>query len=261
MLTYIGWALAAILTFLLIVLVCPVRYRCEAGNQGGFLDIILLFGLYTKHIDLNGAPEDEEEPRETEPVKPGTAGQNQEKEMKAPASSQPAGMEPAGTAAEAEEGPDEHTEGKGAAETVPERAAEPCGEAKSGGQAETVEENETAPAHPSNAKVLIYAWRNGTIHLALALLRSIYHHAKPKEFLITGTAGLGDPMETGIAAGLAYAAIPGAIRIDWNYTESVCRITVKAKGRIVPAYLLWVGGRFILEKPVRETLRYRRNEE
>lgn len=256
MLGYIGWALCAVLALLILLLVCPVRYRCEVGNEGGFLDIILLLGLYKKHIALDKKLGTEEEKPE-EGIK--AAGSH---EAPAPDTNEPQTMNDR-TASQPEMGKADREARRAeqkTEESIEETASEsPAGSGDSGNAAP--EEDEEAPRRPSSARVLLYAWRNGTIHLTLAFLRQIVRHAGPKEFLITGTAGLGDPMETGLAAGLAYAMLPGICRIDWNYTDSICRLTAKIKGRIIPIYLLWIGGRFLAEKPVRDVWRYRKTGE
>lgn len=253
MLAVIGWGLVGLLAVLFLLLVCPIRYRCEAGNGGGFLDVILLLGLYKKHIDFG----------EMAGEKPGDMPKERMAEEKA-------------EKGESKDSPQDKTFPGG--EETPEASAEPEGipaakdrEGTAGvpsGSTEEMPEGSTAKdeaASPSAARVLLFAWENGTIHLALRFLREMYQHVKPQEFLITGTAGLGDPMETGIAAGCLYAALPGVSRIDWNYTEAVCRLTIKAKGRLIPAWILWCGARFLAQKPVREVMRYRklgiRNEE
>lgn len=256
MLAVIGWGLGALLALAVLLLVCPIRYRSEAGAGGGFLDIILLFGLYRKHVAWHG---DRESPKEStkEPKREGSHGLL---EPEADPSSS-VDQEKSKTNGETAAGPSSQAARDGAA---PEKQGrEPADGTKPDRSAESAD----APAEPgegekrpSAASVLLYAWHNGTIHLALTLCRSVIAHAKPSVFLITGRAGLGDPMETGIAAGLTWAALPGAARIDWDYTESLCQLTLKLQGRIIPLYLLWLGGRFLAAKPVRETVRYRKLE-
>ena len=56
----LGWLAAFILAVLAILFFAPVRYRCEADGDGGFLEISLFFGLYRKRIRWP-----EEEPAET----------------------------------------------------------------------------------------------------------------------------------------------------------------------------------------------------
>lgn len=244
MLAWIGWTLVGLLVLILLLLVCPVRYRCEAGEAGGFLDVILLLGLYTKHMAFR------------EPDREKAGGGPEEQRAEDTAEEHKPKASPADTPLS---GGGETSEAIPAEKDIEERAGEPS---ESGNReelpAESAGEDEGASPSPSAAKVLLFAWENGTIHLTLHLLRALYHHAKPQEFLITGTVGLGDPMETGIAAGCLYAALSGVSRIDWNYTEPVCRLTIKAKGRLIPAWLLWQGVRFLAQRPVRETMRYRK---
>lgn len=241
----LGWLAVFILAVLAILLVAPVRYRCEADGDGGFLEISLFFGLYRKRLHW---PEEEpaetgeaaEPPADEEKPAGGASAPVEEKKPEPERGVQPS--EQVEVPEETKETSAEVQRGESSAESLPE----------TGGDAETVEA-ETSKL--SRLDLLLYAWNNGTVHLLLDLIRKIIAHGKPGYFQISGTAGLGDPMETGVAAGLTYAMLPGICRIDWNYTEKILALTLRAHGRLIPAYLLYIGGKFLAEKPVREMIK------
>ena len=106
---------------------------------------------------------------------------------------------------------------------------------------------EEDPARPGALDVLSFAWDNGAIR-----------HSRPKTFLVCGRAGLGDPMKTGVAAGLCYAAVPGCCRVEWVYTERCFDLSVKAEGSVIPLYILYILIRALASGPVRRTMAYRK---
>lgn len=241
----LGWLAAFILAVLAIMLFAPVRYRCEADGDGGFLEISLFFGLYRKRLRWP-----EEEPAETGEKTPvdektpvgGASAPVEGKKPEPESGAQP--QEPAEVPEETEETSVEVPRSEPHAESLPDT---------DGDAEKAVVEAETSK--PSRLDLLLYAWNNGTVHLLLDLIRKIIAHGKPGYFQISGTAGLGDPMETGVAAGLTYAMLPGICRIDWNYTEKILALTLRAHGRLIPAYLFYIGGKFLAEKPVREMIK------
>lgn len=238
--TIFGWLVVLLLVAAAIILLSPVRYRCEADGNGGFLEISFFFGLYKKRICW---PEDEEEieiadiPVEDLPMPVDTdraVPPKREAEKKAPDIDAKA--------------------------RSPEKEMDPQGREMPAGQPEAesdsgVEEEAEKEKKSSRLDLLLQAWDNGTIHLLLDFIRKVIAHGKPGYFRITGEAGLGDPMDTGIAAGLTYAILPGVCRIRWNYTEKILDLSLKARGRLVPAYLFYIGGQFLSEKPVREIVK------
>lgn len=117
---------------------------------------------------------------------------------------------------------------------------------------------EEDPARPGALDVLSFAWDNGAIRLLLRAAGKLYRHSRPKTFLVCGRAGLGDPMKTGVAAGLCYAAVPGCCRVEWVYTERCFDLSVKAEGSVIPLYILYILIRALASGPVRRTMAYRK---
>lgn len=117
---------------------------------------------------------------------------------------------------------------------------------------------EEDPAQPGALDVLSFAWDNGAIRLLLRAAGKLYRHSRPKTFLVCGRAGLGDPMKTGVAAGLCYAAVPGCCRVEWVYTERCFDLSVKAEGSVIPLYILYILIRALASGPVRRTMAYRK---
>lgn len=213
-------AAAVLVLFLLAVLLCPVRYRCRADRQGGLAEVSLLGGLYRKRMIW---PEPEEVPAaETE--------EENASDIPEPDAPQPVEAEtpvlldgeghPAGPLPAEEEAQDEETK------------------------------------KPGVLAVLSFAWDNGTIGIVLRAAGKLYRHSRPKKLRLSGRAGLGDPMQTGVLAGLLYAALPGASDITWDYTGRCFDVTAEAEGRVVPLYILYILGGVLASGPVRRTRAY-----
>lgn len=211
-----GWLIAgACLLLLAAVLLTPVRYRCEAARNGGYVEIRLFGGLYRKRKTFA---------EETPPEEAGDAAEKMEKE--APLVLDEEGRLPSETAEETKENKKDR--------------------------------EEEDPARPGALDVLSFAWDNGAIRLLLRAAGKLYRHSRPKTFLVCGRAGLGDPMKTGVAAGLCYAAAPGCCRVEWVYTERCFDLSVKAEGSVIPLYILYILIRALASGPVRRTMAYRK---
>lgn len=242
MMTILGWLLFFVLVAVAALLLSPVRYRCEANGNGGFLEISFFFGLYKKRICW---PENEEEieiadiPVEELPL-PVDMGREEAVQPKAEAEKRAPDID----AKEPSLGEEmDHPKGEPPASLLATKA-------DLGEEAKTQKKGK-----PSRLDLLLQAWDNGTIHLLLDFIRKLIDHGKPGYFRITGEAGLGDPMDTGVAAGLTCALLPGVCHIQWNYTEKILDLSLKARGRLVPAYIFYLGGQFLSEKPVREMIK------
>ena len=109
---------------------------------------------------------------------------------------------------------------------------------------------------PGALAVLSFAWDNGTIGIVLRAAGKLYRHSRPRKLRLSGLAGLGDPMQTGVLAGLLYAALPGASDITWDYTGRCFDVTAEAEGRVVPLYILYILGGVLASGPVRRTRAY-----
>lgn len=228
-------AFLALLSFLAAVLLglllWPVRYRFRLDKNGGELVVTLFGGLLRKERRWPGPPEEggnrADAPTDTEQ-------QDQSATESAPMSS-----------AESEEtAPD----GAGNVSGAPDAAGEEDGAADTAGDGEPEER-----PRPGALAVLSYAWDNGTIRILLRALARLWRHSRPGQISFTGRLGLGDPMETGILAGLLYAVFPGCTRIDWCFTDRVFDAAVEGKGRIIPLYVLYIAGGVLVSGPVRRT--------
>lgn len=213
-------AAAVLVLLLLAVLLCPVRYRCRADRQGGLAEVSLLGGLYRKRMAW---PEPEEAPAaETEE---GNASDESEPEAPQPVEAETPLL----------------LDGEG-------HPAEPL-------PAETEAQDEETKK-PGALAVLSFAWDNGTIGIVLRAAGKLYRHSRPRKLRLSGRAGLGDPMQTGVLAGLLYAALPGASDITWDYTGRCFDVTAEAEGRVVPLYILYILGGVLASGPVRRTRAY-----
>ncbi len=80
-------------------------------------------------------------------------------------------------------------------------------------------------------------------------------HGMIRYLTITGTLGLARPHETGMAAGLLYAAIPGSITdLRFSFTEEYYDCTIRSAGRLYPAVCIGYTAAFIVSRPVRTRL-------
>lgn len=249
----LGCLLAGLLLFLLALVLCPVRYRVEFSRAGGFAEISLLLGLYKKRKTVSA----KKAAAETRPER-GAAPVKLEKEtpVELDADGKPLTAETPRT----EEAMETKPEPARGGETPPEKAPEPVKENRVDispreNKNEDGNEETKKSSRPSAASIFWFAWKNGTVRLALAALGKILRHTAPGEFSVEGRAGLGNPADTGIAAGLCAAALPTACRVEWDYTEKCADLTVKARGRAIPLYVLYLAAALALKRPVRETMR------
>lgn len=229
-----AWALAAVLALLLAALLCPVRYHLYIGRDGGAAEVRFFGGLYTKRVRW---PEEEEDAE----------------------ASAASGMKEDGEAAPAPVEKERplvlDRDGRPAARDGADEAS------AAGAKEEDVPADETPPAtetrRPSTLAVLSFAWENGTLRILLCAAGRLYRHSRPRHLVLAGRAGLGDPMKTGVAAGLVYAAFPGACRIAWDFTGAVFDVCAEARGRVVPLYVLYIIGGVLAAGPVRRTRAFR----
>lgn len=253
-----SWLVILLLVLLVLLagaLLCPVRYRCEADSGGGILDISFFFGLYRKRFQWPSAD------RAERSGTPDGGGWQEREEISAPAEEEtPPDRGTAyamqETAPAAERGGSDGTD----AEKPAQDATEGCGTADIPRPSEYPCETEAEMAREvSSGELLRRALENGSLFCLLHMLRRLYRHLRPAAFFLSGRAGLGDPADTGMAAGLLYAALPGSVRIDWDYTEPCLALSFSASGRAVPGYILWLLAGLWAAKPVRELMRYRKS--
>ena len=241
-----AWALAAAALFLLAALLCPVRYRLYMSRAGGAAEARFFGGLYTKTVRW---------PEASAPEEPERLPDGAETAASAPV---PVEKEtPLVLSRDGRPAADGALTGPGAARAAEERAPEAADRAADTDGADTPETTEEPPAdeekRPGIPAVLSYAWNNGTLRILLRAAGRLYRHSRPRHLVLAGRAGLGDPMKTGVAAGLVYAALPGACRIAWDFTGAVFDVSAEARGRIVPLYVLYIIGGVLAAGPVRRT--------
>ena len=256
--------LGALLALLLFVLLCPVRYRCRVSPEGGLAEVRLFGGLWKKRVQWPGgeAETDAAEMQEAEALIKemplGSGSEEQAAEKRSGAAPQTAETSDGASATEGK--PAGETQAAGGAkssEEAPDDESEAAGGAN--GSEETPSgEGDERPARPGTAAVLSFAWKSGAAGVLLRAAGRLYRHSRPSFFRLTGRCGLGDPMETGLLAGLLYASLPGANHIDWDYTARVFAVTAEAAGRIVPLYVLIIFCSVLASGPVRRTNAYRR---
>ena len=73
-----------------------------------------------------------------------------------------------------------------------------------------------------------------------------------------GEFGTGDPMQTGLLAGMAKAFLPEAAKnVVWKYIEPSYKLKGKGQGRIIPFYAVYIVLRLAASAPARQFWRYR----
>ena len=97
-----------------------------------------------------------------------------------------------------------------------------------------------------------YVLNEPFIETGTAYLLQILRHSRMRSFYLKGSLGFPEPYETGIFAGILYAAIPSNINeLRFNFVEEEYDCQGYAAGRVYPAVLLTYSINFILSKPVR----------
>lgn len=229
-------ALLALLAAVLLGLLWPMRYRFRLDKNGGELVVTLFGGLIRKERRWPGAKE--AGARADAP----TDGEKEDQSATEAAPVPPAKSE--------ETAPD----GAGNVSGAPDAPQTPDAAGEEDGAADTAGDGEPEDRlRPGALAVLSYAWDNGTIRILLRALALLWRHSRPGQLSFTGRLGLGDPMETGVLAGLLYAVFPGSTRIDWCFTDRVFAAAVEGKGRIIPLYVLYIAGGVLVSGPVRRT--------
>lgn len=229
----IGWILLGLLglvLLLLLLLALPIGYACDAAKGGGSFVISFAGGLYRKRLVY---PAKEKGTASEEPP--------EEKKEKAPAE------------AVKKEEPIRLT-ADGHPEKAPAGEKEMKADEAESGKADAEEAGEGA----GNWALFCHAVDNGAAGIVLRAVWKILRHSSPGEISFTGRMGLGDPMRTGILAGVMYAVFPSASRITWDYTDKVTDAAFHMKGRIVPLYIIYIAIETALARPVRSVLAMKR---
>lgn len=259
-----GAAVSVLIFLLFLLLILPVTYEVRLSPEEGEGKVSFLGGAVKKRFirSFGNAPEEREGTAEGEEKEEGIISIAQE----VPAAAK--GETPSPCTEDKEKniikGNGESPAEEGAA---PEgKDAEAPGRTEEGGKdacfSEAEEPHEAAEGgKPSFWEVFHFALENGALREAFQCLSSLFRHSRPKTCRMEGAFGTGDPMATGIAAGMAEAFFPPASSLDFSYTERIFSIHAVWKGRIIPLYVLWLAGRFCFSQPVREVRRFRKGRQ
>lgn len=86
-------------------------------------------------------------------------------------------------------------------------------------------------------------------------IRAVFRHSWIREFSLQGVLGFSQPYYMGMAAAVGYACFPEYMgRIRFSFTEAVCDIDGRAKGRIIPLVLAGYTLRLLACRSVRAAL-------
>ncbi|MBF1129360.1 MAG: hypothetical protein HXL70_04860, partial [Dialister invisus] len=201
---------------LFLFLLIPIRYRFILEIKHFAVTVEFIFGLYKKTIELSGKKRERiaDTDEKIEELLFADEGR--------PAAAQRAKMILADKA-EPEKAPEEKTK-ENKEEKHKESADEGKGEKKK---------------HPPLWKQLRFAIHNGLAENIFKALAVILVHSMPRKWNFCGEFGTGDPMQTGLLAGMAKAFLPEATKnIVWKYIEPSYKLKGKGQGRIIPFYVV-----------------------
>lgn len=148
-------------------------------------------------------------------------------------------------------------------ETEPEKAPEEkTKENKAEKHKESADEGKgEKKKHPPLWKQLRFAVHNGLAENIFKALAAVLAHSMPRKWDFCGEFGTGDPMQTGLLAGMAKAFLPEAAKnVVWKYIEPSYKLKGKGQGRIIPFYAVYIVLRLAASAPARQFWRYRREE-
>lgn len=242
-----GWILGAVILtvlFLGMALACPVYYECALGQGRNVVRIRFLL-FFHKTFRLDRIPKEKVEGKEETGDGAAPSGESGSTPGEDSRSGPAAGETPIRLTAEGRrmEGASlekKEADGKEAGDTGP------MADGSSGKE-----------GRRSWLSVLAYAQDNGALSLVLDTAAKMLRHSWPAEMSLTGQAGFGDPMKTGLAAGACMAALPGICCIDWQYNRPCLAVQWTMKGYIIPVYLAFLAVRFLTAEPVRSARAYR----
>lgn len=220
---------------LFLFLLIPIRYRFILEIKHLAVTVEFIFGLYKKTMELPGKKRER------------TADADEKIEEllfadeERPAAAQRAEMILA-EETEPEKAPEEKTK-ENKAEKHKESADEGKGEKKK---------------HPPLWKQLRFAVHNGLAEHIFKALAAVLAHSMPRKWDFCGEFGTGDPMQTGLLAGMAKAFLPEAAKnVVWKYIEPSYKLKGKGQGRIIPFYAVYIVLRLAASAPARQFWRYR----
>lgn len=207
-----------ILAVILILLIIPIRYRFTFEMKKLTIRVAVLFDLYTKTIEI--------------PKK---------KKKEIPESGENISVEE---------------------ETVLIEKKEPILLEEDGSRAEEKfkekDEEKKEKKKPPLWKQARFALRCGLVENIYQALSAVLFHSIPRQWDFWGEFGTGDPMETGMLAGMAKAFLPEATRnVVWKYVEPSYKLKGKGQGRVIPFYVVCIVLRLLASVPMRQFWRYR----
>ena len=230
--------LAFLLAAVLILLLIPIRYTVTLVRWRLTLSVSVLLGLWRKEIEL--PPAREEPSPQVEMAEEPPMEMAEEPPMEMTEEPPMDWMEEA--LAQAEEKAEVH-------ERLPDAAE---------AQAESARAEKKGP---SLWREIRFAMGNGLAERVLHAAGNLLSHSFPSRCRIRGDFGTGDPMTTGIACGMAMAFLAQETKeIRWNYLQPVNTLSGEAKGRIIPLTMIYIAGRLLLSRPVREFWHFRKEE-
>lgn len=112
---------------------------------------------------------------------------------------------------------------------------------------------------PSAMAQFRFALDNGLLEKLFRAAGRLLCHGYPKNWKISGIFGTGEPMETGVIAGMAAAFLSDETQgILWDYTERIVRLSADGQGRIIPIYALYIAIRLAASKEARDFWHFRK---
>ena len=231
---------AGFLLFLLVLLCIPFSYFFSFEKWRAEIRLSLFFGLLSKKKEIRRSPS--KETREPEPVAADSLGELDQ-------------------ALDELDGNVSFNGGK-AEESRKKEEIPPSVIEKPGGEKEKdLERNDekTERKSPSYLAQFRFALDNGLMEKCLITLSKLISHGFPRRWQVEGALGTGEPMETGILCGMAYASLLGAAEeIRWDFQERVFTLKGSGRGRLIPLYVLYILLKLALSKQAREFWHFRR---
>jgi hypothetical protein len=222
--------LLCFLALLIFILCFPILYHVRL-SAGGLSVSIRLAGLYAWRKDIPEKKEETDTKEKSEEKKPEKRenGMIKEERPQPPAAEENDDREPP-VSADADSG------------EVEELALE---EDMDEEDSERLESPEPQKESPSLYEQIRFAIHCGFVERTFRAVADILRHSWPGRFRIRGSYGTGDPMTTGVIAGLGRAILPHETdEIAYNYLDAVNTLQGECRGRIIPAVILWIAFRW-----------------
>lgn len=224
-----------IIFFIFLFLLVPIRYHFTFERKGLAVTAEFFFGLFKKTVEI---PKKKKE----------TAAESEEET----GNTSFAGRETAAAEKELPILPDKAKTEKASGEEAAEKGKTEKNKESAG------QEKDGKKKHPPLWKQVRFAVHNGLAENIFKALAAILGHSMPRKWDFCGEFGTGDPMQTGMLAGMAKAFLPDATKnILWKYIEPSYKLKGKGQGRIIPFYAVYIILRLAVSTPARRFWRYR----